>query len=45
MAEVIYKVKKIDIKIKKKSQELKKKLVEKSKNETNCYHDLVILEI
>lgn len=38
MAEVMYKAKKIDVKIQKREQELRKELAEKSENEANRFH-------
>ncbi len=44
MVEVVYEEKKIDIEIQKIETELRKKLVEKTENEANCYYELVIIE-
>lgn len=45
MAEVMYKAKKIYVKIQKRKQELRKELAEKSENEANRCHELVMLEV
>lgn len=41
----MYKAKKIDVKIQKREQELRKELAEKSENEANRCHELVMLEV
>lgn len=44
MAEAMYEAKKIDTEIQKRDQELRKELAEKSENEANRRHELVMLE-
>lgn len=44
MVKTIYKIKKIDVKIKKREQKLRKKLAEKIENETNCHHELIMIK-
>lgn len=44
MAKVVYKKKKIDVEIQKKKQKLKRKLVEKTKNEASQHHELLMIE-